>query len=73
MLPWQSPSLPSSAGAELKSLTDIPAAKAVPGLLLRNGMLLGFASHGTAPRDGSLPWVLVTLGGEALGLAGTQT
>ena len=47
---WQNQSLPSSAGAELKLLTASLAAKAVPRLLLRNRMLLGFASltsHGT--------------------------
>lgn len=44
MLPWQNQSLPSSARAELKLLADSLAVKAVPGLFLRNRMLLGFAS-----------------------------
>lgn len=38
--------LPSSVGAELELLTASLAAQAVPGLLLRNEMLLGFASCG---------------------------
>jgi len=43
-LPWQNPSPPSSADADLKLLTANLAAKAVPRLLLRNGMLSGFAT-----------------------------
>ena len=66
---WQNQSLPSSAGAELKLLTDSLAAKAVPRLLLRNRMLLGFASltsHGTDPQPSPVGQFLALRAGDVV-------